>query len=187
MTNDIGKKLKELRKKRGLTLRELSEVSGLSIGFLSQLERNKCTIAVDSLAIIANCLETKISYFIEEGTDGDSLLLKSYEREVLYIENERQISYRITNQMEKKTILPRVFELMPGAEDVDSSLEHSHAGEEFLYVLEGIMTLIMEDISYNLYPGDTAHFDSSKPHNWVNNTNKVVKILTVHTPNPFAE
>ena len=62
---------------------------------------------------------------------------------------------------------------------------YSHEGEEFIYVLEGILTLNVDNTQTDLYPGDSAHIKSISPHNWRNNTSKIVKILTVNSPNPF--
>jgi quercetin dioxygenase-like cupin family protein len=46
---------------------------------------------------------------------------------------------------------------------------------------------IRNNEQHELYPGDSAHFNSHTVHNWVNNTSKAVKILTVHTPSMFKE
>ena len=63
---------------------------------------------------------------------------------------------------------------------------NQHDGEEFIYVLEGILTVYLDGSEYCLNPGDSIQIHSQTPHDWVNNTNRVVKILTVHTPNPFV-
>ena len=57
MTASIGSQIKELRRRRGLTLREVAQKTGLSTGFLSQLERDLTDIAVDSLRKIAVALD----------------------------------------------------------------------------------------------------------------------------------
>lgn len=58
-------------------------------------------------------------------------------------------------------------------------------GKNFIYVLEGILTLLHKDREYSLYPGDSAHYLSTDEHNWTNKTNKVVKFLCVSVPNPL--
>ncbi|MDN6615831.1 MAG: helix-turn-helix domain-containing protein, partial [Enterococcus sp.] len=62
----IGEKVKNLRNERGMTLKQLSEATGLSTGFLSQFERGITTIAVEHLATIAALFKVKINYFFEE-------------------------------------------------------------------------------------------------------------------------
>ena len=89
---------------------------------------------------------------------------------------------------ENKVLLPRLIELLPSAEESDSDLDqYQHEGEEFLYVLEGILTLIINGERHDLFPGDTGHFDSNNVHNWANFTNKTTKVLVVNSPNGFNE
>ena len=59
-----------------------------------------------------------------------------------------------------------------------------HTGEEFIYVLEGVLTLVLDGERQELCPGDSAHYPSSLPHNWGNLTNKCVRFLVVSHPNP---
>lgn len=65
MIDDIGKKIKKLRTNKKLTLKELSEKTNLSIGFLSQLERGLTTVAIDSLTKIAKELDVSLTYFFK--------------------------------------------------------------------------------------------------------------------------
>ncbi|MGO1712760.1 MAG: helix-turn-helix domain-containing protein, partial [Senegalia sp. (in: firmicutes)] len=61
---EIGSEIKELRKQNNMTLKDLSEKTGLSIGFLSQFERGLSTIAIDSLELIARSLDVGLSHFL---------------------------------------------------------------------------------------------------------------------------
>lgn len=65
---DIGTKIKKYRKDKKYTLKMLSEQTGLSIGFLSQLERGMTTIAIDSLANVARVLGVELADFFESDT-----------------------------------------------------------------------------------------------------------------------
>lgn len=62
---DIGTKIKKYRKDKKYTLKMLSEQTGLSIGFLSQLERGMTTIAIDSLANVARVLGVELADFLK--------------------------------------------------------------------------------------------------------------------------
>lgn len=79
-------------------------------------------------------------------------------------------------------MFPKLVELLPQKE-VEETEAYFHEGEEFVHVLEGILTLTLEDERMDLYPGDSAHYSSKRNHNWSNQTNKVVKFITVNTPN----
>ena len=80
--------------------------------------------------------------------------------------------------------MPRFIELLPINSD-EPVVPYSHAGEEFIYVLEGVLTLFIENEQHELFPGDSAHYPSTTPHNWANYTSKMVRLLVVGTPNPF--
>lgn len=186
MNYDIGKKIKELRTEKNLTLRELGEKTGLSIGFLSQLERGLTTVAVDSLESIARVLDVDLSFFFSVPRKRNNSILRSYEREVFNKKEIGFIDYLLSSNLTDKSLLPRLIEVLPSHSDEEVEIYH-HQGEEFIYILEGILTLYIDDQRYDLYPGDTAHISSSIGHNWVNYSNKIVKIIAVNTPNRFRE
>ncbi len=183
---DIGKKIKELRLKKGLTLKELSTQTELSIGFLSQLERGLTTIAIVSLEKIAGALGVDLSYFFVVPSRNKKTILRSYEKEVFQVENGQFIHYHLTNEVENKNILPRLIEILP-TNNEEKITPYTHEGEEFIYILEGILTLVINEEQYELYPGDSAHIHSDNMHNWANNTNKIIKLLAVNTPNIFKK
>jgi len=188
MSNNIGGKIKELRLSKKMTLKELSELTNLSIGFLSQVERGLTALAITSLEKISRALEVDLSYFFPIKKKSTGAVVRSYERDLFQIENGQFLHYHLSNDFENKMLLPRLIELLPSAEESDSDLDqYQHEGEEFLYVLEGILTLIINGERHDLFPGDTGHFDSNNIHNWANFTNKTTKVLVVNTPNGFNE
>ncbi|QDR82617.1 helix-turn-helix domain-containing protein [Sporomusa termitida] len=186
MNKDIGSKVKELRTRKKMTLKDLSEKTGLSTGFLSQLERGLTSIATDSLAKIAAAVEVDVSYFFAGSTKNRSSIIRSYEKEVFQIINGRFIHYHLTNNTGANLLLPRLIELLPINCEEDIS-PYAHEGEEFIYVLEGTLTLFLNNEQFELFPGDSAHYSSHIVHNWANYTNKLVRLIVASTPNPFKE
>ena len=184
---DIGTKIKKYRKDKKYTLKMLSEQTGLSIGFLSQLERGMTTIAIDSLANVARVLGVELADFFESDTKaGSDPVTHGYDMPMTQIGPEI-IQYTLSKNVEDFVLFPRLFYLLPFGEEPESEPEpYKHEGEEFIYVLEGILTVYLDGNEYCLNPGDSIQIHSQTPHDWVNNTNRVVKILTVHTPNPFV-
>ncbi|HBA04177.1 MULTISPECIES: XRE family transcriptional regulator [unclassified Clostridium] len=186
MNKIIGSKIKELRTNKKMTLKELSEKTSLSTGFLSQLERGLTSIATDSLLNIAEALDVELSYFLlSTSKRRERFIQKSYERDIYKIDNALHINYVLSNNPEDKTILPRLIEILPTNTEENLNT-YQHEGEEFIYVLEGIITLFINDEKQYLYPGDSAHFKSSINHNYANYTNKICKILVASVPNPAA-
>nr|WP_272508922.1 XRE family transcriptional regulator [Clostridium ganghwense] len=181
---DIGTRIKELRTKKKLTLKDLSEKTNLSIGFLSQLERGLTTIAIDCLENIAEILGVDLGYFFTMSKKSNGYILRGHEREIIRIEESKFIHYQLSNDLKNKNILPRLIEILPSKEE-EEIVPYQHQGEEFVYVLEGILTIYIGNERHELFPGDTAHFKSDIVHNWANYTNKIVKLLVVSTPNNF--
>ena len=185
----IGEKIKSLRTARNLTLKQLGEMTGLSTGFLSQMERGMSSIAIDTLEKIADVLNVTLSSFFEDtekhmNTDP---VVHSFSQSITPVSPEI-IQAVLSHDVMSFEILPRLFLLMPLANAGEESLEmYSHSGEEFIYVLEGIVTLLLGNKRYTLYPGDSVQIHSNEAHNWMNCTNKAARLLAINVPNPFRD
>ncbi|WP_152395874.1 helix-turn-helix domain-containing protein [Paenibacillus guangzhouensis] len=179
---NIGMEIKKLRTEKGITLKELSEKSELSVGFLSQLERGLTTIAVDSLEKLADILEVHLTYFFDYPLKKKDMVLRSYEQEIMDSAEGGFIKYSLSTDLENKQLVPRLIEILPQRRD-EEILSYKHEGEEFIYVLEGILTVYINGTRHEVYPGDSVHMDSNIDHNWANYTNKKVKLIAVNTPN----
>lgn len=182
----IGARIKSLRTEQKMTLKQLSELSGLSAGFLSQLERGLSTIAIDSLANLSKILNVSLSSFFQDQEDPTTdPVVHSFDQHFSQV-NPQIIQYILSHHPSSSHLLPRIFTLLPMANAQMDHLEiYCHEGEEFIYVLEGIVTVMLGDNQYTLYPGDSIMVDSTVPHNWINYTNHISKILTINYPNPF--
>lgn len=185
---NIGEKIKELRVNKGMTLRGLGEAVDLSAGFLSQLERGLTTISVDVLQRIAVELDVELTYFFREVKvkNEKKIVMRGYEKEVYELVNSQFIHYHLSNDLTDKNLVPRIIDILP-KEEQERLKGYSHGGEEFIYVLEGILTLVLGDSEKTLYPGDSAHYSSHSLHNWGNNTSKKTRIIAVGTPNPYKK
>jgi transcriptional regulator with XRE-family HTH domain len=182
----IGAKVKELRTQKKYTLKQLSEACGLSIGFLSQFERGISSIALDSLEKLANVLEVPLSVLFEESRGPVTKDPVIHRIDLQPSKVSAQIyQYLLKKPDTEFAMLPRIFALMPLEDDKELPEMYAHDGEEFVYILEGIVTFFLEDGQYVLYPGDSIHIHSYQRHNWMNRTTRVAKILTVNTPNPL--
>jgi transcriptional regulator with XRE-family HTH domain len=181
MNNLIGQQIKELRQQHKLTLKEVSQATHLSIGFLSQLERGLTDVAIDSLAAIAEVLGVELASFFQVSRKHHPHILRSYEKEVCRVDAGRFIHYHLTTGTANLSLLPRLIEILPLDSD-EPIAPYPHAGEEFVHVLEGTLTLFLNDERQELFPGDSAHYPSTIPHNWANYTNKMVRLLVVSQP-----
>jgi transcriptional regulator with XRE-family HTH domain len=172
----IGNQIKNLRKKKGLTLKEVSEKTSLSISFLSQVERSKSSTTLESLKKIAEVLGVNPSFFFtDEGEESKSTIKRSTLHETNLTKNHF-IYKDLSGELANPLFTPILVTLNPG--DTKGS-PFSHKGQEFLYILDGTLTILIEDVEYTLKPSDCIHFDSTVRHYWFNRTDSVVKFLCV--------
>ena len=185
----VGTRIKEIRNQQNITLKQLSESTNLSIGFLSQLERGLSNVAIDSLQKIANALQTPIQEILDtRQIDEEDLspLLRTYDRKITVV-NPTLYSCVLSNSVHNLSFLPRECHLQPsGIENFDIQT-YSHEGYEWIYVLEGNLRVTIDREQIDLYPGDTITIDSTNLHNWQNCGSKTAKFITINTPNPFKK
>lgn len=184
MNKELGHKIKEVRTSKGMTLKDLSEKTNLSISFLSLVERGLASIAIASLQSIAEVLGVDLAYFFRMPHSEGKMIIRSYELEAIRTESSKNIYCSMAGNFEEQKMDPMFVILLPGQKRSDINLI-SHKGEEFCYVVEGILTYMIEDKEYELYPGDSLHMPSHIPHNWGNLTNKLVKVILVVFPKIF--
>lgn len=183
---DIGKTINKIRKERKMTLKELSEKTSLSTGYLSQFERGLTSIAIESLQTISKALDVDMDAFFSKPKSkikDESPIIRSYDREIGKI-STKIIQYYLVKDVENAAFLPRIYEVMPKDQDAHAKT-YVHEGVEFIYILEGILTLSYKNQIYEMYPEDSAYISSEIAHNWENNTNKKVKMLVINYPNQF--
>lgn len=168
----LGKKIKRIRLERGMTLKILAEKTGFSISFLSQLERGKSSATLESLKKISIVFGVNPSYFFEEEeADSDHALIMEQRMDA------HQIYYKdLGTALSKRDFAPLYVILKPG--QIEGNLM-THIGQEFLYVIEGTLTVRLENQVYELGPSESIMIDSTRPHYWYNYTDKEVRLLCV--------
>jgi transcriptional regulator with XRE-family HTH domain len=180
----VGKAIRSLRNEKGLSLRELSRLAGLSTSFLSMVERGRSSLALTSLNNVAKALDTDLAdLFVSERKVRVSHPLPHVSR----AEEEGQLSITSSERV-YRVLSPRapglVFEPLLVTVRPNSDLEepYSHEGEEFAYVIEGGLAFTVDGEVYSLGPGDSIHFLSSVPHAIRNDSGEPAKVLWVLTP-----
>jgi len=97
---------------------------------------------------------------------------------------ESRIYHRLGNDANEKVLEPLLISLLPN-QTREEITPYSHEGEEFVYVLEGILTIFVGNQEYQLNPGDSVHMSSTIPHEWANFTNKLVQSIICKYPTNF--
>lgn len=178
---EVGEKIRELRKARGLTLEQLAQLSGLSRSFISEAERGFSSMTLTSLKRIAEALGVTLADFFQPPTTSDSpRIVRAQERKEFRLDDTGHIYLcSLGGQLPDKRMEPILSTMPPTTTEVTP---HSHPGEEFVMVLEGTLTVIYDTEEFELGPGDSIHMISTVPHAWVNRTDKTIHILSVNTP-----
>lgn len=164
----IGRKIRELRKKMGFVLQDLSERTGLSKPLLSQIEKEMVSPPIATLLKISKALNTNISFFFQnDGSEEKVVVVRKDESKVIdsrYFGREESGYYyeALAFKKPKKYMEPFLVEFKRKRADQVSYF--SHDGEEFVYLLEGTLEFRTEHLKYVLYPGDSLYFESSVPH-----------------------
>lgn len=177
-TGAIGTHLRQLRVRRALSLAQVAAEVGISVGFLSALERSQMSGSVGTLRKLARFYKTNILDFYEaNGASGRHV--RPAERKVL----EAGEGVRMELLAWGNTVMePHLFRIAPEAGSGES---YTHEGEEFIYVLRGDLAITVAGEEYRLKAGDSFYFESATPHRWRNPGRKETLLLWVNTPPTF--
>lgn len=174
----IGAHLRQLRARRKQSLAEVAQAVGISVGFLSALERSQMSGSVGTLRKLARFYKTNILDFFDANGAG-SRQVRPDQRKVL----EAGEGVRMELLAWGNTVMePHLFRVAPEAGSGDP---YTHDGEEFIYVLRGDLEITVGDEQYRLKPGDSFYFESATPHRWKNPGRKETWLLWVNTPPTF--
>jgi transcriptional regulator with XRE-family HTH domain len=166
----IGPKVRRLRLKLGMTLKAVSQRTGLSQPLLSQIENNTVAPPIATLIKISSALGVKIGHFFQDAPDqGRLVVVRRQERQALerlnHADRYAGIGYRyesLAHPMVDKQMEPFIVEL--DARDPAEVPYNQHRGEEFIFVLEGRLEFRSPDRTIAMEPGDSIYFDAAIPH-----------------------
>ncbi len=181
MEEKISKKIREYRHKSGITLKELSDKTQLSIGFLSQIERGVSSMTITTLKKIADALDVQMKDLID--VDERMSFTNSKGKQMFLNLEKSYINYfRLSGKFEGRKLESVKLVMAPNYYDNEVSV---HEGEEFYYVLSGIATFIIGDSEYIINSGEGIHFPSTLPHRTINKENTDLIMICVVTPTIF--
>jgi len=174
----IGPRLRRLRAKRAVSLAEVAAAAGISIGFLSALERSQMSASVGTLRRLARYYRTNILDFFD-ATELNTRLVRPPKRKVLEAGPGVRMELLAWGN---KVMEPHLFRIKPAAGSGES---YAHEGEEFLFVLRGELKIALDGEEYHLKRGDSFYFESATPHHWKNPGRSETWLLWVNTPPTF--
>ncbi len=178
---DICKRIRELRQKRGMTLEQLAQLSGLTKGYLSKIERADSAPPFSTLESIAQALGADLNAFLETPsaeTASRNIDIVRQNDELELVESSAGYDYRVlVHNYRNKYMWPFRMQIPPG-----TTGDLKHDGEEFVLILEGSVILEYEGRQYELAEGDSFYLDSRIKHRFTNKAKSDALLLAVHHP-----
>jgi len=179
---EFGNKIRLVRERKNLTLKDVAAEAGVSESLISQIERNRVSPSIDTLIAIANTLNIDLEYLFKDlKNDKKVSIVKPDERNRMHMNG---IDYQQLSFIPETGVNPSVeafyIDIPPGREKGD--LEFGHPGRELGTIVEGSGELIYGTSVYKLERGDTVSFPSDIPH-IIRNTGKgIMRAMWIVTP-----
>ncbi|MFZ5867748.1 MAG: helix-turn-helix domain-containing protein [Thermodesulfobacteriota bacterium] len=175
-----GQRLRASRESRGFTLQELSEKTGIAADVLGQVEAGETILPLGQLIKLSNALAMSMSVLISEGEQAFTIVRADQRRRFARFGKSRQTSHgyeyeSLAAGKKDRRMEPFIVTLQPASSDEPST----HDGQEFIYVLEGEMEVLVDDTREVLRPGDAVYYDSTSTHLVRAHGDKPAKILAV--------
>jgi quercetin dioxygenase-like cupin family protein/KaiC/GvpD/RAD55 family RecA-like ATPase len=169
--SNLGDKIRTLRKKLGMTQKELAEQVSLTPSFISQLEKNLISPSLDSLFKLSEKLNTQPIYFLTDGESGpvQKMVIKPSERKDVHLQGVKGKDVKLqllVSDVLNRRMEPYLLAMKEGA--VIDGHFYSHKGDEFAYVVEGELEVEIQDEKQLLRQGDSLYIGSTFPSKWVN-------------------
>lgn len=176
-----GERIRRLRLRQALTLQVLAEKAGISVGFLSQVERDRATPSLGTLAAIAGALGENVDYFISTPTPSEAVTRA--DRRERFAVGKDSLSYEMLSANVPGGIMTSLIIHVPPKFQSEKA---SYKGEELVLVLEGRINLRLEETQLELTTGDSLHFMGETPHSFENPDDTPLRLMWTGTASPFS-
>ena len=169
----VGRETRRWRQSRGLTLAQVSERSGLNIGYLSQIENDKAVPSLDALVAIAAALDVPVAWLVLDSTPAPRIVRAGDRPKMPPVKGARMTEVDAGTSRDM-CIIEAVVD--PGA----STGVHTHRGDEHHVILSGRWRFTQGDHVFELGPGDFIAWDPTVPHLVENVGDEPGRILVIY-------
>lgn len=177
----LGEQVRELRNAKGMTLQQVAGGAGISVGYLSQIERNQSRLPIGVLRRVADVLGVHINWFFAARDAGPP-----EERDIVVrARNRRRMTFTglgITEELLTPNLKGPLEMLLSTIDPGADSEDYSHQGAEAGYVVEGTLDLWVSGRHFRLRAGDSFSFRSTEVHRCANPGKVPTKVVWVITP-----
>ncbi|WEJ59053.1 cupin domain-containing protein [Devosia sp. FJ2-5-3] len=180
----LGNRLRARRRELGLTIASVAQASGLTVGFISQIERDISRPSLVSLYAVARALDTGVDQFLSEAPPRQHQMVSHSTKRAKFSLGATAPSYEFLEPGFADAALNAcITHIPPGF----ASEIMRHEGEDFVYLISGTMLYVVDGVEYPLEAGGTLHFASSLPHMSRNPGQDTAIELWVGTMKVFSE
>jgi len=177
-----GQRIRATRENRGFTLEELSQRSGIELQTLTDVEEGRTFLPLGQLIRLSKALSLRMADFIATGEEPFTIVRKDQRRKFARFGETKRAGHgyeyeSLAPNKRDRVMEPFIVTLYPAAADEPSA----HDGQEFIYVLEGEMEVVVGEHRDVLGPGDAVYYDSTTSHLVKAQGDKPAKILAVLT------
>lgn len=178
---EIGGQIRALRRIKGMTLQQVADGAGISVGYLSQIERNRSQLPIGVLQRISGVLGVHMNWFFEPAAAGPP-----EERDIVVrAANRRRMSFTrlgIREELLSPSLNGPLELLLSTIEPGADSQDYSHDGVEAGLVLDGTLDLWVDGRFFRLEAGDSFSFRSTSVHRCANPGTAPTRVVWVITP-----
>ena len=180
----LGKGIRECRSAKGMTLKELAELTELSVSYLSQLERDSISPSLKSLAKISQALNVPIvSFFLKQNDPPGRVVRREKRIKITLPDTDLQYELLTPDVNRKVEFLLLRVEKGKGQDKLIT-----HEGEEYVFIIRGKLEVKVGKERYVLRAGDSIYFDPSFPHTFNNmGEEEVIGVIAASPPSLYQE
>jgi len=178
----IGKRIEAIRKSKKMKLTEIAEATGIQMATLSRIENMKMTGTLESHIKIAKALGVDVTEIYKDIEKENAIVEFQNNRNTadVFTHSDSAFSEILTKNMLDKKMMPVLIRIEPGGK---TNIEQNRPGsEKFIFLLEGIIEINVNDKKYSLTKHSTMYFDAALPHTFINTGKSNAKVLCVSTP-----
>lgn len=183
-TLDVGTRLKEIRKKSGLSQRELAKRAGVTNSTISMIEKNSVSPSVSSLKKVLSGIPLSLLEFFESDESSRAGTPVVYPAEEFLDSSVESVEYKLIGKDFHNRAMTFLVECLPPGAGTGAEL-YTHEGEEAGYVLSGKLELTVEEEIFIIEAGQGYYFESSRPHRFHNPFEEECRLVSATTPANF--
>jgi transcriptional regulator with XRE-family HTH domain len=177
---EIGQRIKSLREEKGLSLEELAGRTGYDAEFLAKIENNEVYPQLGTVIKLSRSLDAAFGLLLSGAGDKPYAVTRMRDQKIVSRSTSHKgrkhiYTYKgLAPDVKGRSMEPLIVQLQEAPEKEIST----HEGEEFIYVLNGVVQLEIGDDRFELEPGDSAYYLSTIPH-WIASKRGSATILAV--------